>query len=69
MENWNCDGSGPHTAGETRLLSMAGDGNLILCRLCFERERNWRGRRNLDLPENAKHARPQWDDCKVYGHE
>lgn len=72
MENCNCDGSGPHTAGEVRLLPMGRDahsGNLILCRSCHAREIAWRRERNLSLGDFARFDLPEWDSLQVYKNE
>jgi hypothetical protein len=66
MENTNCCGSGPHRAGEVRVMPMGGHGNLILCRSCWLSEINWRRRRNAELGEFAQFALPPWDSGKTY---
>lgn len=66
MINWNCDGSGPHTPGEVRVLPYGGDGNLILCYNCYLREMRFRKERNRDLSKDCQFKLPQWDDLKVY---
>lgn len=65
MDNVNCGGSGPHTAGEVRWLSTGGGSNAILCRACFEREIRWRRERNRSLGEFAQFQLPCWEDLKV----
>lgn len=70
MSNPNCDGSGPHCAGEVRLLplgSIPDHGNLILCAHCFAHEIRWRRERNLDLAPDCRFALPLWADCAIYG--
>lgn len=67
MENWNCDGGGPHTAGEVRVLPTGEQSNGILCRSCFDREIAWRKERNKELSRDAAFDLPLWDDLKVYG--
>ena len=72
MNNWNCEGSGPHCAGEVRLLplgSIPDHGNLILCRNCFNREIAYRDKRNLSLAPADRFQLPAWDSLKVYGEE
>lgn len=69
MENNNCDGSGPHTPGQVRVLPTGGTSNSILCRSCFNREIAFRQDRNRSLGEFAKFALPTWDSLKVYGEE
>jgi len=65
--NWNCDGSGPHTAGEVRVLPTGGDSNAILCRSCFDREIAYRRERNRELSKDCAFKLPTWDSLKVYG--
>lgn len=62
----NCDGSGPHISGEVRLLPIGGDGNLILCVRCFNREMLYRSERNTELGDFAKYIPVRWEDLKVY---
>lgn len=62
MQN-NCDGSGLHSEGEVRMLP-AGDGNLILCKRCFEREVGWRRGRNAEVAQ--PYELPAWGSLKVY---
>jgi hypothetical protein len=57
-ENNNCDGAGPHTVGEVRMLPYGGDGNLILCKACYARELAYRGE-----------SSPSWDSAPVYSTE
>lgn len=57
MSNPNCDGSGPHDAGETRALPIGGGAHVILCKRCHASEIAWRIERNakvaypFDLPK------------------
>lgn len=67
MDNWNCDGSGPHCGGEVRVLPTGGDGNAILCLNCYNREIAYRVERNRDLGKDCQFELPQWDTLKVYG--
>lgn len=69
LENNDCCGSSPHEAGEVRVMPLAGDGNLILCRRCWTRELNWRRDRNRELSPEAAYDLPAWDHAKVYGAE
>ena len=55
--------------GEVRVLPTGGDSNLILCRLCFEREIQFRRSRNLELGTAFKFDLPLWIDLTVYGNE
>lgn len=69
MNNWNCDGSGPHSTGkfgEVRVLPTGGDSNAILCRACFCREMDYRRERNQELAPDCQFKLPRWDDLKVY---
>lgn len=65
--NYNCDGSGPHTAGQVRVLPTGGDSNAILCRACYRREIAYRIERNRTLSAAAKYALPTWGSLKIYG--
>lgn len=67
IENQNCDGSGPHSAGEVRTLPTGGDSNAILCRQCFNHEKLFRASRNTELGEAARFDLPVWEDLKIYG--
>lgn len=65
--NPNCDGSGPHILnGEVRVLPTGGDGNAILCKLCYKREIAFRKERNRELSEDCKFKLPAWESLKVY---
>ena len=65
-EQNNCDGSGPHTPGEVRVMPTGGDGNLILCRQCWENELAYRRNRNRSLGVFAQFDIIAWNDAKVY---
>ena len=65
-EQNNCDGSGPHTTGEVRVMPTGGDGNLILCRQCWENELHYRRDRNRSLAVFAQFDIIAWNDAKVY---
>lgn len=52
--------------GEVRVLPLAGDGNLILCRACYDHEMRWRRERNLALADDCKFDLPAWESLKVY---
>lgn len=65
-EQMNCDGSGPHNAGEVRVLPLAGGGNLILCYSCWLRELQWRRLRNRELAPEARYDLPAWEALNVY---
>jgi hypothetical protein len=64
MQN-NCDGSGPHLSGASRVLPAGGDGNMILCKRCFEREVGWRRGRNSEVAQ--PYDLPTWDHLVTYG--
>lgn len=74
--NCNCNGSGPHSGEEVRVLPTGGDSNAILCFSCYRREMNFRQERNSEqagrfgwpvLSESAKFKLPAWESLKVYG--
>ena len=65
-EQNNCDGSGPHMLGEVHVMPTGGDGNLILCRQCWENELAYRRDRNRSLGVFAQFDTPAWNDAKVY---
>jgi hypothetical protein len=65
-EQNNCDGSGPHSAGEVRVMPLGGGGNLILCLHCYVKENNYRRERNEELGEFAKFQIVEWQNAKVY---
>jgi hypothetical protein len=68
-ENFNCNGSGPHTTGEVRKLAHGKDphhGNSILCRACFQHELEHRRDRNRTLEAFAQFDLPRWEDAEVY---
>jgi hypothetical protein len=70
MNNPNCDGSGPCESGEVRLIPLGRNpdhGNMILCRLCFERELDFRRERNRELSPDCAFALPAWTSLEVYG--
>ncbi len=59
-DNNDCNGAGPHKAGEVRLLPTGGGGNDILCRACFDSEMRYR--RDAGITVNL----PKWETLKVY---
>lgn len=70
MENYNCDGSGPHVTKEVRVLptgSQPHHGNMILCLGCFYAEMQFRKERNRELSKDCQFKLPTWDSLKVYG--
>ncbi len=71
MTNPLCDGSGPCHPGEVRVLPLGSSphhGNMILCWLCFVREKQWRKERNEDLSLDCAFDLPAWESLTVYGH-
>ncbi len=65
-EQNNCDGSGPHTSGQVRVLPTGGQGNAILCWSCFQQEMAWRIERNQELAGDCKFDLPGWDSLEIY---
>jgi hypothetical protein len=63
MTNYNCDGSGPHSEGEVKLMPTGGSGNLILCHNCWNHELAYR---NSEMGEFAQFDLPLWSQGKVY---
>jgi hypothetical protein len=68
-----CNGSGPHSGNEVRVLPHNNTplhGNDILCRACFNREIAYRRERNQSrlhpLADDAKFDLPNWEDLEVY---
>lgn len=61
-----CDGSGPCTPGIVRVLPYGGDGNLILCLSCFNREIAWRKERNKQLSKDCQFKLPFWNELRIY---
>jgi hypothetical protein len=69
MENNYCNGSGPHTPGEVRVLPHSDaplHGNDILCHACYLRELRYRQDRNRELGTFAQYSLPAWETAKVY---
>lgn len=67
VNNPNCDGSGPHTTQQVRVLPTGGDSNGILCRGCFNREISFRKERNRELSKDCQFKLPTWESLRVYG--
>jgi len=70
MTNPNCDGGTENNCNpnqEVRILPYGGDGNLIVCKSCFNREMIFRRQRNQELAKDCQFALPAWNDLKVYG--
>lgn len=69
-ENNNCDGEGPHVAGEVHVLPHGADphhGNSILCRWCWAKEMSFRIERNRELAADARYDILTFEEGKVYG--
>lgn len=67
MKNWNCDNDKcKDPNGEVRILPIGGDGNLILCRVCYEHEMAFRKDRNRQLASQNQFDLPAWEDLSVY---
>lgn len=66
ITNPACDGSGPCTLGEVRVLPIGEDSNAILCRACFWREIDERKHQNGVLRHGLQWETPDWNDLKVY---
>lgn len=63
--NNECDGCGPCSHGETKLLltgKTAMDGGVILCRACWAREIEWRRERNRKLSHDAQFLLPDFPE-------
>lgn len=64
-----CDGSGPCSPGEVRVLPVGSSphhGNMILCFSCFNREIAWRKERNRQLGKDCQFKTPFWNELKIY---
>lgn len=67
MQNPNCDGSGPCSqVQQVRVLPYGGDGNLILCHSCYNKEMAFRYARNQELAKDCQYDLPAWSSLKVY---
>ena len=65
-QNPNCDGSHCYaTEGEVRVLPYSKDGNLILCRACYQREMAFRQARNEETKKEL-YKLPEWQALRVY---
>lgn len=67
-ENNYCNGTGPHTPGEVRVMPTGGGGNDILCRSCWQRALEDRRERNRAIRHPVAHAFDllPWESAKVY---
>jgi hypothetical protein len=61
-ENWNCDGSGPHTEGTVKKYPLGGGANLILCIRCWARENQYRFNRG----DPEKWPQENWHAAEIY---
>lgn len=68
MENYNCDGSGPHSRGEVRVYPLGSGGNLILCVSCWVRENKYRFERGKETNADLW-PQENWDTAKKYGED
>ena len=69
-DNPHCDGSGPHSGMEIRVLPISAcpdHGNLLLCHACFLLELAYRRERNEELDPDCQYSLPRWEECKIYG--
>lgn len=67
MQNPNCDGSHcTSDKGEVRVLPTGGQSNAILCRSCFEHDKNWRRKRNKELSAEAAFPIVLWEILQAY---
>lgn len=69
MQNHNCEGQGPCSTGEVRVLPWTKDplgGNSFLCRNCFNHEIEWREECNQGLDPDVQYALPRWETLRVY---
>jgi hypothetical protein len=68
MKNPRCDGVGPCSEGEVKVLRLF-DGKYafqVLCRRCFYRDRRYRKQLNTFLSEDCRVELPEWSSLKVY---
>ena len=65
-QNNMCDGAGPCSKGEVRVLPYAEAGNLIVCKSCFNREMIFRRQRNFELGKDCQYDVPKWADLEIY---
>ena len=68
-ENWNCDGSGPHTDGKVKLYPLGGGANLILCHSCWHRENQYRRDRGRETKNPDNWPVLDWASAKPYENE
>ena len=63
--NSDCDGSGPHSCGEIRILPITRDSNAVVCHACYRHEMAFRlgitANGSLPVPDL-----PSWESLKVY---
>jgi hypothetical protein len=69
-DNWNCDGSGPHSSNpEVRVYPLGAGGNLILCSKCFYRENQWRAQRTREVGDKTAWPQIDWNTAEVYSNQ
>lgn len=66
LPNCDCDGSGPHSGDDVRLLPMGGGSNAILCRACWDYEIEYRREISKGSSLQQFCQFPKWEDGKVY---
>jgi len=67
--NNDCNGTGPHSAGEVRVMPHSDTplhGNDLLCRSCWQVALVDRRERNRTLGDFARYSLPAWETAKVY---
>ena len=64
--NNNCDGSNcKFNAGVVKYIPLE-DGNLILCKSCYQHEMAWRHMRNKELSKENRFDMPKWSKLETY---
>lgn len=61
-----CNNKCVSSSSEVRVLPTGGDGNMIVCRACFNYEINYRKDRNKKLGKDNQFKIPNWEDLQVY---
>ena len=66
--NPNCDGDTCQRGDErtVKVMLLAGDANLILCRACWAVELRWRKERNQELEPHCQFPLPTWAGARRY---
>jgi len=60
-----CQGLGPHTTSDLRLMPYGGGRN-VLCRSCWSGELYWRQIMNLEGGNDELYELPAWETAEVY---